>query len=132
MMVQNAEDGCKHEARTSRSPSPVSSLQDLICQYIQYLIDDNEEKTQISKTITPRTPLRFENEAYYQQVINKELSFPTTKFTHWIQTHHSDLHIAIAVPVDSNSSIEHSESGSRTLVVDNSETESDEEVCRKE
>lgn len=61
-------------------------LRMLVCDYINHLIEENEQLTQISRAYTVPTPLDFENEHYFEEVRNTDHPFPSDKFRAWLET----------------------------------------------
>lgn len=65
--------------------SGYEKLRSLVCEYIDYLIDQNEHITQISQAYTMPTPLDFENEQYFEELRNTEHLFPSERFRLWLK-----------------------------------------------
>ena len=70
----------------------IQEFNELIGQYIDFLLEENEQITQMSKSYSVPTPLNFEREEYFQQVCKSDHSFPTERFRVWLDSsgHHTD------------------------------------------
>lgn len=64
---------------------PDAKIKELLCEYIDYLIEENEQLTQISRAYTVPTPLDFENEHYFDEVRNADHPFPSERFRLWLE-----------------------------------------------
>ena len=91
--IQSAS-GTNHQPPIPRLPpksEPISrnsgydKLRSLVCEYIDYLIEENEHITQISRAYTMPTPLDFENEHYFEEVRNTDHHFPSERFQAWLK-----------------------------------------------
>ena len=60
-------------------------LRTLICEYIDHLIEENEQLTQISRAYSVPTPLDFENEHYFEEIRNTNHPFPSERFRAWLE-----------------------------------------------
>ncbi|CAH1773519.1 unnamed protein product [Owenia fusiformis] len=80
------------------------SLKEVICLYIEHLVEENEAKTGISQALTPPTPLNFELEAYFQEAERKDIPFPTDKFRNWLECNNMRLEVDVVANKLTNNS----------------------------
>lgn len=76
--MQQSVEPCTNQHRSEK-------LKSLVCEYIDYLIEENEHITQISTAYTMPTPLDFENEHYFEEVRNTAHPFPSERFQVWLK-----------------------------------------------
>ncbi|XP_064610689.1 uncharacterized protein LOC135474927 [Liolophura sinensis] len=69
----------------------------LVSTYIDYLVEENERITDMSKAFTPPTYLFLEEEQYVLQAHKEEVPFPSNRFSRWIKQYFPQVD-AISVP----------------------------------
>lgn len=69
----------------------------LVSTYIDYLVEENERITDMSKAFTPPTYLFLEEEQYVLQAHKEEVPFPSSRFSRWIKQYFPQVD-AISVP----------------------------------
>lgn len=76
-----------------REPLPITSNVHtlkpghIITWYIDYLIHENEDRTQISRAFTLPVNLFHTDDFYFLESLRKKIRFPSPKFLAWMQRH---------------------------------------------
>jgi hypothetical protein len=76
---------------SSRKPMP-RSVSEAVCQYIDYLTDENERQTQSDLCTFPysdENSINLWHEEYYQEVMSRPIHIPTSKFSDWLRDVHN-------------------------------------------
>ena len=93
---RNAGRSKLNETVVLQLPSqPPKSIPDAVCMYIDYLIAENEAKTDISTTepINKHMFIRLEDEDYAREALRKDVGFPTPKFQEWLRLYNFEVQV---------------------------------------
>ncbi|ESO99394.1 hypothetical protein LOTGIDRAFT_231058 [Lottia gigantea] len=65
----------------------------IISWYIDYLIAENEDITEMSKSFTMPGNIFACDDFYYMEVLQKPVNFPTSKFIHWMNRNFPSINL---------------------------------------
>lgn len=99
MLHKYTPTGNRDEAQGSRhkyfvvNPSDVTNMPSntLITKYIDFLIGENEQITEISKSVNPPVDIYVTEDMYFMDSLKFQVPFPSRKFVEWVSSFYPRL-----------------------------------------